>query len=93
MYTYNNSPIRSDTCFKLTESALEAEIERERQDTSLEKMFRPSDPQGNAEGGREVCEDFQSSLTSSAPGKILSPFLVHSTCTLRLQMVNYSGYS
>ena len=26
------------------------------------------------------------------PGKILSPFLVHSTFTVRLQMVNYSGY-
>ena len=25
------------------------------------------------------------------PGKIVWPFLVHSTCTVRLQMVNYSG--
>ena len=25
-------------------------------------------------------------------GKILSPLLVHSTFTVRLQMVNYSGY-
>ena len=30
--------------------------------------------------------------STSLPGKTLSPFLVHSTFIVRLQMDNYSGY-
>ena len=29
----------------------------------------------------------------SLPGKIVSPFMVHSTFTVHLQVVDYSGYS
>ena len=34
----------------------------------------------------------QHSIALKAPGKILSPFLVHSNFRVRLQMANYAGY-
>ena len=42
--------------------------------------------------GRYVDVSFGVWRLHLAPGKIVSPFLAHSTFSVRLQMVNYSGY-
>ena len=42
--------------------------------------------------GRRSTSNVGTSPFYLPPGKILSPFLVHGTFTVRLHMVNYSGY-